>query len=133
MPDNWPGVGAGLSQVVELLQNNQLDAAQSLLDELSNFATADARLWYLLGKLAQKQGDDKQAKEHYRRAKRLQQHEDSATISSTPGSMRIAKLLHSQGDLAQALAMVEELLSSRPNDLRLSRLRNRWQAEQTPS
>ncbi len=133
MPDNWPGVASGLTRAITLLQESKLDEAENLLSELEDFATADARLWYLRGKLEQKRGNEERAQTHYRRAQRLRQQEKGSDVSSAPGSMRIAKLLHGQGDIAQALTMIDTLLTSRPNDLRLLRLKNRWQSELTRS
>ncbi|MDX8408972.1 MAG: hypothetical protein R8J84_02845 [Mariprofundales bacterium] len=133
MPDNWPGVAAGLTHAIALLQETKLDEAENLLSELEDFAAADARLWYLRGKLEQKRGNEEQAQSHYRRAKRLRQQGKSSEIPSAPGSMRIAKLLHGQGDITQALTMIDTLLTSRPNDLRLLRLKNRWHSDLTQS
>jgi len=132
MPDNWPGITAGLNQAIALLEENQLDDAGHALDELGNFATADARLWYLRGKLERKRGNAELAKEHYRRAKRLQQRDNAVSQPDTPGSIRIAKLMYNQGDREKALTMINELLTSRPRDLRLLRLKNRWQSELQP-
>jgi len=128
LPDNWPGLADGLKQAVALIQRGENDDAESLLKELSTFAPSDPRLWYLFGKIEQQRRNIARAKVFYHKAKRLRQH--GAPEEAHPGSIRIAKLLYSQGDIEQAIAMVDKLLATRPDDLRLLRLKHRWQKEQ---
>ncbi len=127
LPDNWPGLAAGLQQAVDLIHGGNGDEAEALLKELSSFAPADPRVWYLFGKIEQQRGNIARAKVFYHKAKQLRQ--QAATEEEPPGSIRIAKLLHSQGEIAQAIAMIDSLLRSRPDDLRLLRLKHRWQKE----
>jgi len=128
LPDNWPGLASGLKQAVSLIHQGDNDKAESLLKELGTFAPADPRLWYLFGKIEQQRNNIARAKVFYHKAKRLRQ--QTTLEEARPGSIRIAKLLYGQGDIAQAITMVNSLLTTRPDDMRLLRLKHRWQKEQ---
>ncbi len=132
LPDNWPGLAAGLEQAVDLIRKGSAGEAESLLRELSHFAPSDPRIWYLFGKIEQQRGQLARARVHYHKAKRLRQQQQTHG-GEIPGSMRIAKLLYGQGDLAQAIAMIDSLLQSRPDDMRLLRLKHRWEREKESS
>ena len=128
LPDNWPGLAAGLQQAVAMIRAGNSDEAESLLKELGTFAPADPRVWYLFGKIAQQRGNIARARVFYHKAKQLRQ-QTSNGEEEPPGSIRIAKLLHGQGEVEQAIAMIDRLLTGRPDDLRLLRLKHRWQKE----
>jgi len=127
LPDNWPGLAAGLQQAVDLIHQGEYDEAESLLKELGTFAPSDPRLWYLCGKIEQQRNNIARAKVFYHKAQRLRQ--QGPPDEASPGSIRIAKLLYSQGDVTPAITMVDQLLIKRPDDLRLLRLKHRWQKE----
>ncbi|MDQ6963319.1 MAG: hypothetical protein Q9M13_00195 [Mariprofundales bacterium] len=127
LPDNWPGLSAGLEEAVVLIHKGDHDEAESLLKELGVFAPSDPRVWYLFGKIEQQRSNMERAKIFYQKAKRLRR--EGGSDETPPGSIRIAKLLYSQGSIEQAVEMVDELLQSRPDDMRLLRLQHRWQRE----
>ncbi|RMH51949.1 MAG: hypothetical protein D6682_03120 [Zetaproteobacteria bacterium] len=129
LPDNWPGLAQGLEQTVALLRRGEEGKAEQMLRDLAAFAPSDPRVWYLFGKLEQRRGAIARARVHYRKAKRLREEQQPQQAEEVPGSMRIAKLLHSQGETAQALAMLDRLLARRPDDMRLIRLKHRWERE----
>ncbi|MDX8412732.1 MAG: hypothetical protein R8J85_01460 [Mariprofundales bacterium] len=125
LPDNWPGLSSGLDQAVVLIHNGDNDEAELLLKELAVFAPADPRLWYLFGKIEQQRSNIARAKVFYHKAKRLRQ--ETTLGGMHPGSIRIAKLLYGQGDIEEANNMLDALLATRPDDVRLLRLKHRWQ------
>lgn len=124
-PENWRGVGQGLSDASGLLRLRLYAQAEDELLQLLEFAPMEGKAWHMLGRCHQIQG---------RHAKALECFERAACCYNTrglqgdaqPASARLARLLWDQGEASAARDMLAQLLAERPGDAALLGMQNEW-------
>lgn len=128
-PDNWTGVAQGLAAAKKAFQAQSLHKAEAILQEVLEFAPAEAKAWAWLGHIKQLQGHQSKAMQYFRKAKRLLA-TNANQEKQMPASLPLARLLWQQGEYESARAMLALLLQAKPDDEALLRLSKVWEGEQ---
>jgi len=128
-PSNWLGVTAGMVSAKQAIAHKDLPLAERHLRDILEFAPAEAEAWHILAAVLNRQGQREEACACLRRTQQLNNQlkaQPSADDTTLPTSKRMAKLMWSQGDRAEALAMLDMLLLQTPQDDALLQLQCLW-------
>jgi len=127
-PANWQGVTEGLTEAQRRLCNGESGRARNILQDVLEFAPAEARAWHLLGKVLQSDGEHEEALNCFNTAASLYGGETPGQPNH-PASLRLARMLWDQGDRLGACTMLDTLLQKSPDDPSLNELQAVWQQE----
>ncbi len=127
LPSHWSGVAQGLQEAAALMQRKAYAQAENVLVKLLEFASMEGKVWHMLGRCQQVQQQHGKALESFERAAHCYRQQDAD--EHAPVSVRLAQLLWSQGETAQAVAMLDRLLMQQPDDAALHNIRKDWQQE----
>ena len=112
-PVNWRGVSEGMAAAVAAARNGKLETAEVILRDVLEFAPAELRAWKLLARTQRKLGHIDAGIASATRALQLQAlnklHEPAASIT-------LARLFFEQGDHAEALQMLDRLITLDPDN-----------------
>jgi len=125
-PANWQGVAEGIAEARRQLRSGEYGKAQSILQEVLEFAPVEARAWHLLGRALQADGKHDEALNCFTTAASLYGCHVPGQ-ADRPASVRLAKMLWDQGDRLGACTMLDALLQKNPDDPQLNELQAAWQ------
>lgn len=124
-PDNWHGVTEGLNRARKLLSDGLYQEAVNTLKEILEFAPSEPQAWTLLGDILGQHGHSKKAEACHKKAAAFEKHAN-INLNSAPASVRLAKLLWSQGETDAAHSMLAILLLRNPDSENLLEMRQAW-------
>jgi|AMFO01.1.fsa_nt_gi hypothetical protein len=114
----------GLRKAESLLKRHMNTEAEGILRHVLEFAPLEGRAWHLLGRALQQHGRHGEALDCFAEAERC--YARSKGKPPPPASLRLAKLLWSQGEGRAALAMLGALRQKKPQELQLQELYETW-------
>jgi len=127
-PDSWRGVEQGLQDATALMREKAHAQTEDVLLQILEFAPMEGKAWHMLGRCHQTQQRHDKALECFERAANCYRNQD--TTNQAPASAAIAQLLWNQGEKKQAEAMLNTLLTNRPDDAKLQAMRAVWDEQQ---
>ncbi len=125
-PGNWHGVAEGMDSARHAIRQGDLAQAESILNELLEFAPVEIKAWKLLAKTQRHLGHIDAGISSARRALQLQ----NADIEALPlASITIARLLWEQHEYDDAKAMIALLIEQQPDNAEYLDLQYQWDLE----
>ncbi|MDX8383889.1 MAG: hypothetical protein R8M45_07395 [Ghiorsea sp.] len=126
-PTNWSGVSAGMDFAKQAIANKDLTLAEHYLREVIEFAPAQTEAWHILAAILNRKGKLDEARDCLRHTHKLKKAHE-APPQPLPASRRMAKIMWAQGEHESALAMLDSLLLTSPNE-ELLLLQKQWQQQ----
>jgi len=127
-PANWKGVADGFQHAQTLLKQGKLREAKTVLQDILEFSHTEAKVWHLLGRIQQIERLHDDALHSFKKARQYYKQVDIKQRAA-PMSLRLAKLMMTQGDEKSAKNMLNALINKTPDNIELQKTKQQWQRD----